>query len=161
MNIKTTFSMPFRRRREGKTNYAKRLAFIKGGQTRMVVRRSSRGFTIQFVNYSEKGDQTVYSMHSSALKEACGFPAKCNTPTAYLAGFYAGKKAMEKGIKSAIADINTTASRGAVVFAAVKGAIDAGVSIPFGESVIVPERLDGSHLKLKAEFDAAKKKLSQ
>mgnify|MGYP001370434569 FL=1 len=40
MKIKTTFSMPFRRRREGKTNYAKRLAFIKGGQTRMVVRRS-------------------------------------------------------------------------------------------------------------------------
>ncbi|MBU0586138.1 50S ribosomal protein L18 [Candidatus Micrarchaeota archaeon] len=159
MKISTNFIMPFRRRRQGKTNYAKRLAFVKAGQTRMVVRKSNRGFTIQFVNYDEKGDRTVYSMHSSQLKKVCDFPVKCNTPTAYLAGLYAGAQAKSKGIKNAIADINNTASKGAVVFAAVKGAIDAGLEIPFGEEILVAERIDGSHLKLKKEFDEAKEKI--
>ncbi|VVB97980.1 50S ribosomal protein L18 [uncultured archaeon] len=112
---------------------------------------------IQFIEYSEKGDKTLYSMHSSLLKEAAKFSAKCNTPTAYLAGLYAGKQAKAKGVKKAIADISGTASRGAVVFAAIKGAIDAGVEIPLDQEKIVAERLDGSHLNLKKEFDAAKK----
>ena len=160
MKVKTTFIMPFRRRREGKTDYPKRLAEIKGGKTRMVVRRTNKGFTVQFVEYSENGDKTLFSMHSSLLKDAAGFPAKCNTPTAYLAGLYAGKQAKAKGVKTAIADISATASRGAVVFAAVKGAIDAGVEIPFDDSVIVAERLNGSHLKgVKDAFEAAKKKI--
>ncbi len=159
MKIKTTFMMPFRRRREGKTNYAKRLAAVKSGETRMVVRRSNKGFLVQFVDYAEKGDKTLYSVHSSKLSEV-GFPAKANTPTAYLLGLYAGKHAKAKGVKKAIADINVTASRGAVVFAAVKGAIDAGIAIPFDESVLVAERLNGSHLKgVKDAFEAAKKKI--
>jgi large subunit ribosomal protein L18 len=159
MKVKTTFIMPFRRRREGRTDYAKRLAQIKGGLPRMVVRRTNKGFVVQFVEYSEKGDQTLYSMHSSLLKDAVKFPAKCNTPTAYLAGLYAGKQAKAKGVKKAIADISGTASKGAVVFAAVKGAIDAGIEIPMDEAKIVKERLDGSHLNLKKEFDEAKKKI--
>ncbi len=159
MKIKTTFIMPFRRRREGKTDYAKRLAAVKCGKTRLVIRRSNKGFVLQFVQYSEKGDRTIYSMHSSQLRKISNFPAKCNTPTAYLAGLYAGKQAKAKGVSEAIADINTTASKGAVVFAAVKGARDAGIAMPFDESVVVAERLDGTHLKLKNEFEEAKKKI--
>lgn len=160
MKIKTTFLMPFRRRREGRTNYAKRLAYIKSGRTRMVVRRSNKGFVIQFIDYSEKGDRTICGMHSSSLKEKFGFPAKCNTPTAYLSGLYAGMQAKVKGVKTAIADINSTASRGAMVFAAVKGAIDAGLEIPFDPEKIVAERIDGSHLKgAKEAFEAAKKRI--
>jgi len=37
----------YRRRREGKTDYAKRLALVKSGKTRMVVRRSNKGLVIQ------------------------------------------------------------------------------------------------------------------
>lgn len=162
MKVNTTFIMPFRRRREGSTNYAKRLGMIKGGKTRMVVRRSNKGVVIQFVNYSEKGDMTVYGMHSSRLREICGFPAKCNTPSAYLAGLYAGRQAKAKGVKEAIADINTAASKGAVVFAAVKGAIDAGIAIPLDEKKIIMERLHGSHLKgVKEEFEKAVKILEK
>ncbi len=158
MKAKTTFIMPFRRRREGKTNYAKRLALIKSGSTRMVVRRSTKGFMVQFVNYSENGDKTVFGAHSSKLNEMYKFPAKSNTPTAYLIGLYAGKQAMAKGVKNAIADINTTASKGAAVFAAVKGAADAGINIPLEEEKIIAERLSGSHLKgVNGEFEKAKK----
>lgn len=159
MKVKTTFVMPFRRRREGSTDYAKRLAAVKGGRTRMVVRRSNRGLVIQFVQYSEKGDRTLLTVHSSELKGAAGFPAKCNSPTAYLTGLYAGKQAKSRGVSDAIADISATASKGAVVFAAVKGAVDAGIAIPLDEGKIVPERLDGSHLKLKEAFEAAKRKI--
>lgn len=160
MKVKTTFVMPFRRRRENKTNYAKRLGFVKGGRTRMVVRRSNKGLIIQFIEYSEKGDRTLYGMHSSLLKKKFNFPAKCNTPTAYLAGLYAGKHAKVKGVKSAIADINTSASKGAIVFAAIKGAIDAGLEIPFDEGKIIKERMNGSHLKgVQAAFEEAKNKI--
>ncbi len=160
MKTKTTFIMPFRRTREGRTNYAKRLAMVKSGKIRMVIRRSNTGFIIQFVQYFEKGDKIIFSMHSSILKEIVGFPAKCNTPTAYLAGLYAAGQAKTKGISHAIADINVSASKGAVVFAAVKGAIDAGIEIPFDQSKIILDRINGSHLKEIHEiFDIAKKKI--
>lgn len=163
MKVKTTFVMPFRRTREGKTNYAKRLALIKSGKTRMVIRRTNTGFVIQFVQYSKNGDKILYNMHSSLLKRVADFPAKCNTPTAYLAGFYAAKQAKIKyGITAAIADINNTPSKGAVIFAAVKGAIDGGINIPFDESKIISDRLSGSHLihlkGMKDIFEATKKK---
>jgi len=160
MKVKTTFIMPFRRRREGRTNYAKRLSLIKGGSTRMVVRRSNKGFVVQFINYLDSGDRTVCGTHSSQLRKLFNFPARCNTPTAYLAGLYAGKLALAKGVKSAVADVNTGTSRGAVVFAAVKGAMDAGVEIPLDEGKLVKERMDGSHLKgVKEQFEQAKKKI--
>lgn len=157
--MKTLFKMPFRRRREGRTNYVKRLAMIKNGSVRMVVRRSNKGFIIQFIQYFEKGDRTIYSIHSKILQKIANFPAKCNTPSAYLAGLYAGKQAKAKGINGAIVDIVTCASRGAVVFAAVKGAIDAGINIPFDETKIIIERINGSHLKLENQFEEAKKKI--
>ncbi|MFA5077262.1 MAG: 50S ribosomal protein L18 [Candidatus Micrarchaeia archaeon] len=160
MKVHTTFIMPFRRRREGRTDYRRRLSLVRGGETRMVVRRSNKGFLIQFVEYSELGDKTLYTMHSSQLKKLFNFPSKCNTPTAYLSGLYAGKHAQSKGVKAAVADISATASKGANVFAAVKGAIDSGVKIPFDESKVVPERLSGSHLKnVGAAFEEAKKKI--
>lgn len=156
MKIKTTFKMPFKRRRKEKTNYAKRLAFVKSGKTRLVVRRSNKALLIQFIQYEEKGDKTKYSLHSSTLKKIFKFPAKCNTPTAYLAGLYAGKQAQQKGIKNAIADINTTPSRGAVVFAVLKGVLDSGVDIQLDTSEkgkIINERIEGSHLNIKEEFE--------
>ncbi|MDD5337266.1 MAG: 50S ribosomal protein L18, partial [Candidatus ainarchaeum sp.] len=60
MKVHTTFIMPFRRRREGKTNYRTRLSMVRGGEIRMVVRRSNRGFQIQFIEYGELGDKTLY-----------------------------------------------------------------------------------------------------
>jgi large subunit ribosomal protein L18 len=159
MKVKTTFVMPFRRRREGKTNFKKRLSYVKGGLPRLVVRRSNRGFVLQVIKYGEKGDLTVCGLHSSALSEV-GFPAKCNTPTAYLAGMLIGKKALAKGVKQAVADLTGgTISRGSVLLAAVQGAVDAGMEIPIGGEKLVAERLNGAHLKLGDSVSAAKKKI--
>ena len=54
-----TYEVPFRRRREKKTNYEKRLALVKGEKPIMVVRRSNRYITVQFVEFNPKGDKTV------------------------------------------------------------------------------------------------------
>lgn len=160
MKVKTTTIMPFKRRMHGKTDYAKRLALMKSGKIRMVIRCSNKGLVIQFVQYSEKGDIIIYNMHSSLLKKLYNFPAKCNTPTAYLTGLYAGIRAKAKGVAEAIVDINKTASKGAIVFVAVKGATDAGINIPMDEAKIVPERLNCSHLqKIKQQFDETKLKV--
>jgi len=147
MRITTNFKMPFRRRREGKTNYRKRLALLKSGKIRLVIRKSNRRILVQFVQFKEDGDHTILSLDSSMLKKNYNYPAKRNTPTAYLLGLLAGKKALEKGIKEAIADICDVPTKGAIVFAVVKGVVDAGVEVPFSaEKVVVDERLLGAHL---------------
>ena len=51
---------------------------------------------------------------------------------------------MLKGLKSAI--------RGSKVFAALKGAVDAGLDIPYGEAVLPDEsRINGEHVANYAE----------
>jgi len=161
VRLSAKFRMPFRRRREGKTNYKKRLALLKSGKTRLVVRKTNRRVIAQFVNYSEQGDQTVVMVDSRDLKQY-GFEGKCNTPSAYLVGLLAGKMALKKGIKEAIADIVDVPTRGALVFAVVKGVVDAGVNVPFSaDKVVVEDRLLGTHLgeDVKAKVESTKAKI--
>ena len=56
-----------RRRREGKTDYRKRLALLKSRTIRIVIRKSINNTTIQFVKYDEKGDNIVASATSKEL----------------------------------------------------------------------------------------------
>ena len=55
------YSVKFRRRREGKTNYKKRLAFVKSDLPRLVVRRSNK-----YLNLPE--DSRQYNNVPSILK---------------------------------------------------------------------------------------------
>jgi large subunit ribosomal protein L18 len=71
-----------------------------------------------------------------------------NIPAAYLTGFLAGKKAVKAGTTSAIVDLGLVQpipkSR---IFSAIKGAIDAGLSIPCSEKMFPSEkRLRGEHI---------------
>lgn len=159
MKVNAKFKMPFRRRREGKTNYAKRLNLLKGNKIRMVVRKTNKGIIAQFVAYEENGDKTIIGYHSSILKKMFNFPAKRNTPTSYLLGLFVGKKALEKGVKEAIVDIASTPSKGSIVFAAVKGAKDAGINISMNEEKIIESRIKGSHLNLEKDFEEVKNKI--
>ncbi|HID74143.1 MAG TPA: 50S ribosomal protein L18, partial [Thermoplasmata archaeon] len=43
------YHVPYRRRREGRTDYRRRLALLSSRMTRAVVRRSGRHITVQFV----------------------------------------------------------------------------------------------------------------
>ena len=66
-----SYSVKFRRRRSGKTNYKKRLAFMKSEKSRLVVRRSNKYLITQLVNYDEAGDKIVAQFNSISLRIKC------------------------------------------------------------------------------------------
>ncbi len=156
------YDVHFRRRREGVTDYAKRLALLKSGKPRLVVRKTNKQVIVQVIEYSPDGDRVLASVASSALSKLAGFPGKCNTPSAYLAGAAAAKKALAKGIKQAVPDFGRhTASKGSLLYAALKGAADAGLQIAFSEAVLPSQdRIAGKHLKgVEEKFVEALKKI--
>ena len=64
-----TYEIHFRRRREGKTRYDKRLAYVKSGLPRMVVRKSNRYVLVQFVEFNSTGDKCIVSISGNKLKK--------------------------------------------------------------------------------------------
>jgi len=145
------YDVPFKRRRKGLTNYAKRLALVKGGKPRMVVRKSLKHVTVQFVKFGEKGDATIASANSAELKKF-GWSDRSNLPTAYLTGALAAGKAKKKGVSEFVLDIGlSTASKGALPFGAAKGALDAGLKTRLAAEVIDEARIRGEHIAKYAE----------
>ncbi|MDT7867281.1 MAG: 50S ribosomal protein L18 [Acidianus sp.] len=132
------YKVPLRRRREGKTDYYKRFRLLLGGKTRMVVRVSNKYVAVQFIDFDFKGDKVVAAAHSRELIEKFGWKGSGKaTCAAYLTGFLAALRFLEKGGREAILDVGLhKPSRGSRVFAALKGALDAGVNIPHGEDVL-------------------------
>jgi large subunit ribosomal protein L18 len=132
------YKVPLRRRREGKTDYYKRFHLLLGRKTRMVVRVSNKYVMVQFIDFDFKGDKVVAGAHSRELIEKFGWKGSGKaTCAAYLTGFLAALRFLEKGGREAILDIGLhKPSRGSRVFAALKGALDAGVNIPHSEDVL-------------------------
>ncbi len=148
------YRVPFRRRREGKTNYRSRLKLLLSRKPRFVVRKTLNHIIGQVILYNEKGDEVVVSAHSKEL-EKLGYKGHCgNTCSAYLTGLLLGKKAMKEGYDEGVLDIGLQgSSKGSSVFAFLKGVLDAGVYIPHGEYVIPEEdRIYGHHIKEYAEM---------
>ncbi|HEC56321.1 MAG TPA: 50S ribosomal protein L18 [Candidatus Syntrophoarchaeum butanivorans] len=130
------YRVPFRRRREGRTNYHKRLKLLLSKKPRMVVRCSNQGITIQLVTTGKDGDLTHVMARSLDLRKFGYEGYGGNTPAAYLTGLLFGKRAIDAGFDEAILDIGlATSSKGARVYAAVKGAIDAGLKVPCKEEM--------------------------
>lgn len=149
MAHKSTFLAKFRRRRENKTDYVKRIALLKSGQARLVVRRSINNIIAQFVIAGEKGDNVVASAHSKEL-EKFGWKAHAgNLPSAYLTGLLAGLRAKDKKVAKAVLDIGIASSKhGTGIFAALKGAVDAGIQIPHDETALPKkDRIEGKHIE--------------
>ena len=59
--------MHFSRRQEGITNYRKRLALLKSGVPRAVVRFTNSKVMIQIIDFSTKGDNVLASATSNDL----------------------------------------------------------------------------------------------
>lgn len=147
------YKLAFKRRREGKTDYRARLNLIGLDKSRLVVRISNQHTTAQIINVNLDGDETIVSAHSNELKKMGWLGSGKNTSAAYLTGFLVAKKALEAGITAAVLDIGLKSStRGAKIFAALKGAVDAGLEVPHSD-VILPadERIRGEHVAAYAE----------
>ena len=148
MNDKT-FEVKFKRRQQGKTNYTKRLSSVKSGKIRIVVRKTNKQIIAHAVKFNPKGDETLAQATSKELDQF-GFYGTNNTPSAYLTGLLLGKRMTEK---EAILDIGRQSpSHGSVVFACLKGIVDAGVTIPHNAKAIPSdERINGSILDAYAK----------
>jgi large subunit ribosomal protein L18 len=157
------YRVAFRRRREGKTDYRTRLALLKSGESRVVVRNTNRNVIVQFVNYDEKGDVVVATAEARELLEMGYKSAGNNTPSAYLPGRLAATRAKEAGVEAGVLDIGrANPQKGGVLFGALKGVIDGGIAVPAGKDVFPDEgRIRAEHLNAEkaAAFAASYEKI--
>lgn len=142
----------FRRRREKKTDYSKRLALLKSRKTRLVVKRSLNYIHVQFISFDNKGDKVIVEDTSKNLKKY-GWKGHCgNLPAAYLTGLMAGLRAAGKGVKEAVLDIGLQKSvKGNAPYSAALGVRDSGIAIPVSQE-IPKERIEGSHISAYANI---------
>jgi large subunit ribosomal protein L18 len=154
-----TRTIQYRRKRQAKTNYKKRLALLKSGKNRLVIRTSLKTITMQIVEYTPDGDKVVVSATSGELKKMGWKMHKANMPSAYLTGLLLGTKAKKQKVKDAVLDLGLQIPRkGGKLYAALKGFIDAGMEMKHdAEALPSDERVAGNHI---AEY-AAKLKSDQ
>ena len=154
---------PFRRRREGKTDYRYRLKLLKSDLPRAVVRTSLKNTTVQFIKYELAGDKVMASATSKELAKFGWNGSASNLPAAYLTGLLAGKRALESKIDNAVLDIGIKVpAKGSKIFATLKGIVDSGVEVPHGEEILPDEgRIKGSHINesIPQQFEAVKTKI--
>ena len=163
MKTRTTTTVPFRRRKEKKTNFCKRLAYIKSKLPRATVRISNKFIMVQIIKYMKTGDETIASATSKELSDFGWNTSKKNIPSAYLTGMLCGKRAKEKGENKSILDIGFHSKvKGARIFAAAKGVKDAGIEINISEESMPKEkRIKGKHIseEIEKNFDETKKNI--
>jgi large subunit ribosomal protein L18 len=142
------YKVPFRRRRESKTDYHARRRMVQSGRPRLVVRKTGTRIIVQIMDALPEGDRSIAVADSRQLDQFGWKAGIKNIPAAYLTGFLAGQKAIQSGITEVIVDIGLIQpiprSR---IFSAVKGAIDAGLSIPCSDKMFPTEkRIKGEHI---------------
>ncbi|NPA86198.1 MAG: 50S ribosomal protein L18 [bacterium] len=158
------YAVPFRRKREGKTNYRKRLKLLLSGKPRLVVRKTNRYIIAHICLYDPKGDRIpaaeidgkrVAAYVTSAALARYGWKGSFkNLPAAYLTGMLLGLLAKKLGIEEAVLDIGMhRPTKGARVFAVLRGALDAGLRVPHGEEILpAEERIKGEHIAAYARL---------
>jgi large subunit ribosomal protein L18 len=154
MTKRSQYNLPYRRRRNARTDYAMRKRLVLSGLPRLVVRPANKHITVQIVEALAAGDRVLASAHSSELKEYSWKGAGGNVPAAYLTGALAGYRAKSKGVEKAVLDIGTRpVSSGSRLFAALNGAVDSGMNIPHGADVLpTKERVRGEHIAAYAKL---------
>ena len=157
MTQNKVFTVPYRRKKTGKTDYKARLSLLKSKALRLVIRKSNKHMLLQLVKYTEKGDTILKSAHTKELSAYGWGISSGNIPAAYLAGLLIGVKANGQ---TAILDIGLQSKiRGSRIFAALKGASDGGLKINLSEEALPKdERITGKHIsdfadKLKGDTE--------
>ncbi|MBS3166120.1 50S ribosomal protein L18 [Candidatus Woesearchaeota archaeon] len=143
-------TVAYRRKREQRTDYPKRLKSLLSGKLRLVVRFTNQRVIGQLVEFTPVGDKVVSAVDSFALKQQ-GWKYSCkNIPAAYLTGLLLGKKAKAKGFSEAILDTGLCyPMKKGKIYSFLKGVVDAGVSVPHSGKDIFPDdsRIVGKHIQ--------------
>jgi len=149
-----------KRKRQGKTNYKKRLAMLKSKKNRLVIRKSLNNIIIQIIEFDKKGDKVIVKGHSSEIKKLGWKFHTGNIPCAYLTGYLLGTKAKKEGIKEVVLDIGlNTSTKGSRLYASLKGFIDSGMNIKYSEEILPDEKkINGEHIKTYFEINKKENK---
>ena len=158
------YTVKFRRKRERKTDYKKRLKYIASGNPRIVIRSSNNNIKIQAIKFNETGDVVLNTINSTDLKKFGWKLPMGNIPSAYLTGLLFGNK-IKSEISGGVIDVGLKSIRkNTKLSAVIAGIIDSGVKVPCNSEIFPsPERLNGTLIseyskKLK-ELDEKKQKL--
>ena len=144
----------YRRKREQKTNYTKRLKLLLSQKLRLVVRFTNQKVIAQLVEFTTSGDKVLVGIDSTALKEFGWQYSYKNFPAAYLTGLLLGKKAIEKGHKEAILDtgLKLVLKKGKI-YAFLKGSLDSGMDVRHSDEILPDEnRIKGKHIETYAQY---------
>lgn len=132
--------LPRKRRIKAKTDYKARLALLKSGKHRLVIRKTNKYIIVQIVETHEAQDKVIFGASSKILLTK-GWPTEKkgslkSLAACYLTGLFVGNGAKSK-VKEAVLDIglyrNIQKSR---IYSALKGAADSGLKISYNESVV-------------------------
>ena len=146
---------------EAKTDYKARLSLLESGKARLIIRKTNKYIIVQLVQSDIARDKVIASAVSKELLNK-GWPEEFSgslksRPAAYLTGFLIGLKA--KG-KDAILDIgmnrNVHKSR---LYAALKGALDAGLHIPHNKDALPSDDMIEENQKLKLILNKIKQNI--
>jgi large subunit ribosomal protein L18 len=116
------------------------------GIHRFIVRPSNRNILIQIARSEIEGDYIIAQTSSAELVKKFRWQGgRKNTSAAYLLGLIVGYKALNEGVEDAVLDIGLKRQTvGSKLFAAAKGAIDAGLKIPCDSDVMPSaDRIEG------------------
>lgn len=155
MGSKKAKPVNYRRKREGKTNYKKRLRLLLSEKPRLVLRLSNTKIVAQIVEFDVKGDKVLLASDSNSLKRlGWNFSLK-SLPAAYLFGAEFGKKALGQfSDKEIILDtgLRTPQVKGKI-YAFLKGVLDAGLNVLHGSEDVYPieERMNGKTIETYAK----------
>ncbi len=142
-----------RRRREHKTDYGKRIRFLKGGSPRIVFRKSNRYISAQYIMSKEAQDKIKFGVNSKDLikyewpKESMG--SLKSIPASYLTGFLIGKKIIKEKLENPILDFGMQrVLHKTKTYAFLNGLVDAGIKLKYDKKFFPEEnRIKGKHMK--------------
>ena len=148
MKKHTIYTIPFRRKREGKTNYKLRLRLLTSEKPRLVARVSSKNAMAQLIEYNAPGDKIIAAANSRQLIKLGWKGNAGNISAAYLVGMLLAKKALKAQVKECIFDIGMqTSTKSSRLYALLKGAIDGGLEVPHSEDILPSkDRIAGKHV---------------
>ncbi len=131
----------YRRKREQKTNYRKRLGLLKSGKNRLIIRKSNKYIVMQIIAFNPKGDKIIKTCTSKELIKL-GWKYSCkNIPASYLTGLIIASKMKQEKDKACIVDfgLQNLMKGNNKLYSGLKGAIDGGLEIPVGEDIFPKE----------------------
>jgi len=154
-----------RRRREAKTDYAKRIRLLKSNSPRLVFRKTNKYLIAQYIISKEAKDEIKLGGNSKELLKF-GWPKEFSgslksISAAYLLGVLMSKKIKEKKLEKPIVDFGMIKMiHKTKTYAFLKGLKDSGLDISCDDKFCPDDnRLKGEHMKNKIAFEEIKSKI--